>query len=373
MALVSYSDSEGSDNEVPAIAPKAATAKPTIIHKTESRKIKVDLPTTRPEPSQTDEDGAKPPPAKRARTTGAFGGFNSMLPAPKRAEAQPSGLKKGVSLKTSSEAAFSRAPLPPPPAAEEPVASGGGADNEYDEYGNKAQTASTLPAESKSTDVPSTEVKITGKATRFRPLSVANNKKKKAVKKSVAPVDRTNPAMLETSQGVSTESTALLQPVAPAVKVKKSLFSLQQEEAPAEDHDDEDEYNFFQAADEAPPDDLSQSTIQTRPAPNALEEVATDLNLTAAQRRHLFGRQGKNGPANIAHFNMDAEYANNEVIRQSGETVQHKAVKAVAPGKHSLQQLVNNARSNQDSIEDKWAEGRRNRGEGGSKYGWSNG
>ncbi|KAK4561812.1 hypothetical protein LTR86_004491 [Recurvomyces mirabilis] len=372
MALVSYSDSEGSDNEAPISTPKAAMIKPTIIHKTESRKIKVDLPTTRPEPARTDEHGAEPPPAKRARTAGVYGGFNSILPAPKRAAAQSSGLKKGVSLKTSSEAAFSRAP--PPPAVEAVASSSGGVDDEYDEYGNRAQIASILPAESKSTDVPSTQVKITGKATRFRPLSVANNKKKKAVKKSVAPVDSAAPATIETSQGVSHESNPPpQQAVTPAVKAKKSLFSVQQEEVPVEEHDDDDGYDFFQATDEAPSDVLPQSTIQTLPAPNALEEVATDLNLTAAQRRHLFGRQGKNGPANISHFNMDAEYANNEAIRQSGETVQHKAVKAVAPGKHSLQQLVNNARSNQDSIEDKWAEGRRNRGEGGSKYGWSNG
>ena len=73
---------------------------------------------------------------------------------------------------------------------------------------------------------------------------------------------------------------------------------------------------------------------------------------------------------NIAHFNMDAEYASNEHLRQAGEVVEHRAVKAIAPGKHSLQQLVNNARSQQDAMEDKWADGRREKGEGGAKYGW---
>jgi hypothetical protein len=67
---------------------------------------------------------------------------------------------------------------------------------------------------------------------------------------------------------------------------------------------------------------------------------------------------------------MDSEYASNEQMRQAGEVVEHRAIKAIAPGKHSLQQLVNNARTQKDAMEDKWAEGKKNRGEGASKYGW---
>ena len=67
---------------------------------------------------------------------------------------------------------------------------------------------------------------------------------------------------------------------------------------------------------------------------------------------------------------MDSEYAANEHARQTGDAVEHRAVKAIAPGKHSLQQLVNNARTQQGAMEDKWAEGRRERGEAGGKYGW---
>ncbi|TKA63051.1 hypothetical protein B0A55_12227, partial [Friedmanniomyces simplex] len=114
MALVAYSDSEGSDTETLVPAPKptataqtAATSKPTApFQKTEARKIKVALPTLKAEADKQAQDEADPPPAKRARTAGAFGGFNSLLPAPKRTAAQATGLKKGVSLKTSSEAAF---------------------------------------------------------------------------------------------------------------------------------------------------------------------------------------------------------------------------------------------------------------------------
>ena len=87
----------------------------------------------------------------------------------------------------------------------------------------------------------------------------------------------------------------------------------------------------------------------------------------------LAGCKKKDGNANagnIAHFNMDAEYRSNQELAASGETFQHREVKAIAPGKHSLQQLVNNVKSQTDALEDKWAEGRRNRGEGGSKYGF---
>ncbi|EME44912.1 hypothetical protein DOTSEDRAFT_70825 [Dothistroma septosporum NZE10] len=93
------------------------------------------------------------------------------------------------------------------------------------------------------------------------------------------------------------------------------------------------------------------------------------MNLTPAQRRQLFGRNGKS--ANVTHFNMDSEYAHNEELRQAGEVVEHRAVKAIAPGKHSLQQLVNNARSQKDALDDKFAEGKANRSAGGAKYGWS--
>lgn len=370
MALVAYSDSEGSDNEAPAPAPVRTTkssVKPSLFAKPESRKIKVELPSLQPEKPATEDGTGEQPPAKRARTAGAFGGFNSLLPAPKRAAA-PTALGKGVSLKTSSEAAFSRAP---PPVIEKDEA-----DGDYDEYGNKTQ--STAP-QSRSTNADaspdirttgSEEVKIVGKATRFRPLSVANGKKKKPVKKSVMPAnDVVKP--VETAQSASGPTSDAVETAAPLPKPKKSLFSGQQEQVPDEFAEVE-EASDISVAEEAVPVGSVGAAAST-PAANTLESVTADMNLTAAERRQLFGRHAKNGAANISHFNLDAEYRLNEELRQSGESVQHKAVKAVAPGKHSLQQLVNNAKSNQESIEDKWAEGRRNRGEGASKYGWGKG
>ncbi|KAK3111894.1 hypothetical protein LTR53_012388 [Teratosphaeriaceae sp. CCFEE 6253] len=368
MALVAYSDSEGSDTETPAIAPNPTTAaskaaKAASFPKTEARKIKVDLPALRPE--SENHDAIDEPPAKRARTAGAFGGFNSFLPAPKRAAAaSATGLKRCVSLKTSAEAAFSRAV--PPVVGEGPGYDGG--EEAYDEFGNAPPLeAAVVPVVDEGAV---SEVKVVGKATKFRPLSVGNNRKKKTGKKPVAtPVEPDlDKAAQSAARPMAKEGLPPPDEAATAPKPRRSLFAVGQEDEP-QLASTGDHYKALDAPEaELEPHELPQTTAPltaSAPAANSLDAIAADMNLTPSQRRQLFGRHAKNTPANIAHFDMDAEYAANEQLRQSGETVEHRAVKTLAPGKHSLQQLVNNARTNQDSIEDKWAEGRRNRGDAG--------
>lgn len=359
MALVNYSDSEGSDTEAPPAAPAQKAVlptKPKLINRTESKKIKVELPQIRPEPGQ---ESTQEPVAKRARTAGAFSGFNSLLPAPKRSGQNAP--KPGVSLKTSSEAAFSRTPVPVLP-----------------DYGASEESNTTngtggdaLPvAEEKKEEEP----KIVGRPTRFMPLSVANARKKKPRPK-VPVVDKQDAIPSDDTQ--QTLAQANTKPPAeepPKSKPKASLFSFGGEDtAPVENSSAGYTPEF------AGP--VSTSTVQEEsdvhqagPAaptsnPNKLSDIAADLDLTPAQRRQLFGRKGANAD-NIAHFNMDAEYRSNQEMAAAGETFEHRQVKAIAPGKHSLQQLVNNVKSQTDALEDKWAEGRRNRGEGGSKYGF---
>lgn len=245
------------------------------------------------------------------------------------------------------------------------------ADGGYDEFGNRDGTISgPLLAEQTLEKAP--EVKITGKATRFKPLSVSN---KKSIKKAKPGNGSDSSAVANKMESTKTTDELKFEgkSPSPAVKVKRSLFSLQQEEndIPAEISSDSYESTSESVIKKTfePPTATATITSAAPAAVSSLEAVAADLNLTPAQRRQLFGRHSKD--VNVTHFNMDSEYAANEQLRWSGETIEHKAVKTIAPGKHSLQQLVNNARSNQESIEEKWAEGRRNRGEGGSKYGWS--
>lgn len=356
MALVNYSDSEESDTEalITTPAPKAAApAKPKLINRTESKKIKVELPQIRPEPGQAD---AQEPAPKRARTAGAFSGFNSLLPAPKKTGQNAP--KPGVSLKTSSEAAFSRTPVPTLP-------TGGG-----DDDGNEAGKESLPVAVEKKEEEP----KIVGKPTRFMPLSVANAKKKKkpihGPKVPAAAKSISSPVGAASQQPVQ---DVIQEEAPPKAKPKMSLFSFGGEEktAPTEKHSSSYQPEF--ADPEANiAEDATAAQTQQAPAPssaNTLSNIASDLDLTPAQRRQLFGRGGVNA-GNIAHFNMDAEYRSNQEMAASGETFEHRQVKTIAPGKHSLQQLVNNVKSQTDALEDKWAEGRRNRGEGGSKYGF---
>ncbi|RMZ90737.1 hypothetical protein DV736_g2034, partial [Chaetothyriales sp. CBS 134916] len=53
-----------------------------------------------------------------------------------------------------------------------------------------------------------------------------------------------------------------------------------------------------------------------------------------------------------------------------GDQIQHNPVRAIAPGKHSLRQLVNAAQGQKDALEDSFAIGKQNKKEAGSKYGW---
>lgn len=356
MALVNYSDSEGSDTEAPVVAPAAkapAPAKPKLINRTESKKIKVELPQIRPEPGQ---DGSQEPAPKRARTAGAFSGFNSLLPPPKRTGQNAP--KPGVSLKTSSEAAFSRTPVPTLP-------SGDGV-KDANETGKESLPVAVEKKEE--------EPKIVGKTTRFMPLSVANAKKKKkpihGPKVPVAEKITPNPVAAPSLQ--PTQNATLVEEP-PKAKPKVSLFSFGGEETAAHTEKSSSSYQpEFADLETASIEDSIAAQPQQAAVPsstNTLSDIASDLDLTPAQRRQLFGRGGMN-TGNIAHFNMDAEYRSNQEMAASGETFEHKQVKAIAPGKHSLQQLVNNVKSQTDALQDKWAEGRRNRGEGGSKYGF---
>ncbi|KAF2228139.1 mitotic checkpoint regulator, MAD2B-interacting-domain-containing protein [Elsinoe ampelina] len=360
MALVGYSDSEESDTEVaskPEITVPAKSTKPAfekLVDSSGPRKIKVDLPTIAP---TADAEAERP--AKRARTAGGISGFNALLPAPKRTaeNAKRGGLGSGINLKTSSAAAFSR----------EPVETSYKGTHESQAVDSSQNGDSASGQAEDKTAKAAEEVKAVGNAMRFRPLSVANKKKPK----KPAAVNATSSAVPVPPN--QTTAPAVPAPVVKPSKPKVSLFSVASEDDSVMQSAKTDVYEPLITQDEvvetiAP----SYETMPQQPVnPNSLDAVASDLNLTEAERRQLFGRRGQGAQAiNIANFNMDTEYAKNEELRAAGETVQHRAVRAVAPGKHSLQQLVNAASTQKEALEDAWAEGKRNRGEAGNKYGW---
>ena len=415
MALVDYSGSESesepesdSINKGKAPTPESARPIPTsnkptfqkVVDRSNPHKIKVTLP----EPAKIiAEDGnlESGPPAKRAKTgSGGMGGFNSFLPAPKRTAAtsggsrdgsiRKGGLAGGVNLKTGAAPGFSRDPAPS--VVESSDWNGGAGGPLVEETkGHSRHLDTTEPTATAVPDAPVPEVAIESKkkSTMFRPLSVANKKPKK---KKDTPIS---------SLGAASSSDAGTNPQEKS-KPKPSLFTAGEETQessgtgsvtkgtyqPIVYHPDEPTVTSTQNLSSEDPSfpqghTHTHSTDQTPQdlQPQSLSAIATDLNLSASAKRQLLGRHHKpnhqahpsQAPTNlpkIVNFNTDEEYAANELLRQAGEAVQHNPVRGIAPGKHSLKQLVNAASNQKDALEEHFASGRRNKKEAGSKYGW---
>ncbi|KAF2751510.1 hypothetical protein M011DRAFT_117056 [Sporormia fimetaria CBS 119925] len=417
MNLIAYSDSEGSDDETPQLPkPVAKPAPKPTFHKVVDRsnpgKIKLNLPTPAHKTSEKDEIETEAPPAKRARTGGgAFGGFNAMLPAPKRPNATAAAgsssgsllstnrgpgkaLGVGVNLKTGAEPTFQRQPK----------------EEEYDEEGNpvrrtqnkpmgkddframlnlpppKTESAPETKPASPSVDTPPVAESKPVAKPKFMPLSMARKKKPLHARASAAPANGSKPVSTSTSTTPVSEPKP---PAKPAPKPKVSLFSATEDvSAPTVEATSSSEYQPLLYNEQPVENEQHQSYEQSHayptltPAgadtapdgPQDLTNIASELNLTEAQRRQLFGRKGQDAgisAANIIEFNTDKEYAHNERLRQLGETVQHNALKSISgTGKNSLRSLINVATTQKDALEEHFAAGRRNKKEAGNKYGW---
>jgi hypothetical protein len=396
MGLVDYSDSDASDVEEKPVAKPAThpskSAFQKVVDRSNPGKIKVSLPQA----ALKDDTKGDEPPTKRAKIGGGgLGGFNSFLPAPKRTgqsasatleggnAAKKSGLGAGVSLKTGAAPGFSREPEPEQDYTDN-------LDDKLDEQPSAgARAGLSLPEPVQDAGQKSSEdVKLVGKPLMFKPLSVARKpeKKKKAVPASalaasadpnpavpVAP--QTDPQKLQRPK-VSLFSTGIesSSPV-PALNTEYKPIIYQPEAEEAAD-DDLDSYPEPSYEDHTPTTTQTvPPAVPTPPASQSLDDIAGDLNLSAAERRQLFGRQKgrKNGaPAatRVINFNTDQEYLHNEELRAAGEQVTHNPVRSIAPGKHSLKQLVNAAQSQKEALEESFAKGKSNRAEASSRYGW---
>ncbi|KAL3489884.1 mitotic checkpoint regulator, MAD2B-interacting-domain-containing protein [Aspergillus germanicus] len=427
MVLVAYSDSEASDSEredqtttTTSTAQKSATSKAptqhtkpsTIVDRTNPRKIRVALPDTKPENADTDAD-ADGPARKKPRIGGgkggAFAGFNSFLPAPKRTNAAveqekkaaggAAGQRKVFSLKTGAAPGFDRG-------ADEEMrkemvfaelggSSGGNGDGEGDD--ELIPKAGSLRGEdgvdSPKVEKKTEEVVLKGNPMMFKPLSVARSgqKKKKRMMATIIPP----PVAKEVKEGIggvggaqsiSQPPVQAQKPVAPpppTPKPKVSLFSLSSEETTAPEASGPAQGSTYEpliytANEDAPAvgpapeaESIPSMSQTTAPAAQTLDYIADDLNLSRSQRRQLFGRNADASNSRILHFNTDAEYAaNQEMAHKDLAATQHNPVRAIAPGKHTLQQLVNAASSQKEALEESFASGKRNKKEAGARYGW---
>jgi hypothetical protein len=371
MGLVGYSDSEASESEeVQAPQPKAPTATgklpiQKLVDKS-SGKIRVNLGSLSSARSEVEDER----PAKKARIggggSGLLGELNSFLPAPKRAatigiKEQGNGEKKalgkgrplgfGVSLKTGAAPAFSRE-LPQ--------------SGDYNDSGDVEERRETRPVQVE-------DVKIIGKATVFRPLSVANKKKKKPI------------ASAGSLQAAQSKQTVPKPPVTdtsdstPKPKPKVSLFSISQDATePPPEPSLEPQYPTpipssaeFDLPEPAADDFLHDSNATGSIEGQSLSDLASTLNLPESARRQLLGRHAsKDAPINLLSFITDREYAANEELRAKGEAVQHNPVRGIQPGRHNLRQLVSSAVLQKEALEEKWAEGKAKPGAAGNRYGW---
>lgn len=391
MVLVDYTDSEGSDQDEAPTRQQAPRSKinpnkpafQKVVDRSDPHKIKVSLPETAKIAEITGDEAERP--AKRARTGGGgLSGFNAFLPAPKRAAASSSGpvagggrrggLGSGVNLRTGAAPGFSREPEPATAPAEDEEMSEIGAGTVAKEISHDQGPVETnheggIQPPEKLAEEP----KPKGTTAMFKPLSVARKpQKKKAPSRDGTRAvngqdEEPKPAHKVSlfSVGDTAESTSTI-PLGTNSIYRPMMYSINE---PKEiDSAPEPQYE------EVPADDQYTNhafTAITDQAPQTLDIIASDLNLSASAKRQLLGRQ-KNNPSaiNIVNFNTDEEYKQNELMRQAGEVVQHNAVRAIAPGKHSLKQLVNAASTQKDALEESFASGRRNKKEAGSKYGW---
>ena len=398
-----------------------------------AKKILVNLPSSIGADGDNDVSPEEPP-AKRAKTTATgsnsrFSSFGSFLPPPKKRGPAPiagasasasapstrSAPAPGVHLKTAAEPAFDRRSAA---AAEDEEEDGSGHQSEYGGGLNlpapKAPAGPSIPAGQK----PEGEVKLVGKPLMFKPLSVARRAAGAGKKKTVASPGASRGACSSTVAAAATGTAASggLKGAAVAMgappKKKVSLFSTDDDDdngkpPPAvdtgpsgayeplftnvqptglDDHDDSNGVTGDYEAYAAPPTQYQQQSAVAS-ASSSVSSIVDGMHLSEKAQRELFGRRGGGGanrgnnngnnnndfaiPANarVISFNMEKEYEHNEALRASGEQV-YNPVRSIAPGKHSLRQMVNMAQNNQSALEDSFAQGRNNKKDAAGRYGW---
>ena len=393
MALVSYSDSEGSGDEEPQKSSKQngsalSSDQPAAnfaVDKTNPKKIRVNLQETKADPSSNvDAPDGEPAPKRQRTGGGAFSGFNSMLPAPKR-DAQTrdtSGSAKGqprkiFSLKTGAERGFDRE-----------------SDAELKRFFAEQHADTKTPGTNETDAEPPVSVSQptfnsastsiapkSGNPMIFKPLSVARKppKKKPSTNKATEAGGQARPAPYVASEGsakptpkVSLFSTGVDLPA----HAQSAALTTEYQPLVYEAAENEAEPSADLAGDETysggPSGGTGHGESNAPAVSQSLDAIASDLNLSASARRQLFGRKSEasSHAVNVVNFNMDKEYAANEVLRASGEQIQHNPVRGPASGKHSLKQLVSMATGQKDALEESFATGRQNKKEAGSRYGW---
>jgi hypothetical protein len=415
MGLVDYSDSGSDSDSEPTPRAEAAsksasssTAKKPfqrIVDRSNPGKIQVSLPSA--SGSTGTASSSDEPPAKRARTTeggGRFRGFSSFLPPPKAAavvsnqgsvgkstDSPSSALRAaprpGILLRTSAEAAFSRDGTSNYGEMGEELngsntTAGGSAGSRLTLPSPKSHAQPSIPPDMK----PAEEVKLVGKPLMFKPLSVAKKPGMKKAAGGAQPGAASKPLASKAAvEGSSTEEAVV--EVGPA-PTKVSLFSFagdsDQDRTKSVTRDDGYDPSPGELETGYEQDHVSPSMTVAASTPSqqqvtahqpTLSTLADSMNLSAAARRELFGRNGPgaSSSAKVVNFDMEAEYAANQALRSSGEADQqatYNPVRAIATGKHSLRQIVDAVQNQTGALEESFALNRSKQREAAGRYGW---
>ncbi|EWC44496.1 hypothetical protein DRE_06764 [Drechslerella stenobrocha 248] len=357
MALVSYSDSDASDSEpaAPAITSKPRSSLAGILPPPSKkrklvaddragstassggaakpsgpRKIKVELPKVSLE---DDDSSSSAPTSSRSKAAGkSSGGMLSFLPAPKRTGAEAVKAKveyAGTGMDTGI------------PTVDDPVA-------------DPPSQASAKPSGP-----------VQGRVIQpfFRKSAAAGKKTSKSTGLSKLP-DK------EKKVSLFSLGAALNEKPLPTTSTTGEYKPMLIDDTPAPPVEDEDSYPADAPVEEAhitPP----QSHDASGYGPQTFQSIGEQVGMDDAAMRMFMGRRGRNAEIKLMDFNVDDEYEKNEAARAEGALAPEKnVVRSIKPGKHQLTSLLNAAQSQRAALEESFAQGRRNKKEAGSKYGW---
>ncbi|KAF3207808.1 hypothetical protein TWF106_011622 [Orbilia oligospora] len=393
MALVSYSDSEGSDTEsapsAPSLPPPKAKSslssflpppskKRKLVDDTKPntastgpRKIKIELPKITPDVDDIDASSSSSSRARIGKSTGGSG-MLSFLPAPKRTGVEAAKVaqesekeEKKVTAATAAES--DSAPRMLGGGIKKMEYAGTGMDFQPTVEDDPETSTFTPPPPAATGEVltkPPVEIKpagpIQGRA--IQPFFKKSTTKKKATTK---PTDVTKVEEKKVSL-FSLGSALNERPLATSTTLTAAEYKplLVEESAPA-------------VEDEVPVEESYQQEVYTetsyQPALGAqtFQSISEEVGMDEAEMRMFMGRRGRNAEIKLVDFNVDKEYEKNEAARAAGELApERNVVRSIKPGKHQLTSLLNAAQSQRAALEESFAEGRRNKKEAGSKYGW---
>ncbi|KAF3916090.1 hypothetical protein ABW20_dc0104374 [Dactylellina cionopaga] len=397
MALVSYSDSETSDTESPA-APSLPSPKPKSSLSsflpppskkrklvddskpdqsaplTGPRKIKVDL--SKITQNLEDDDLPASSRSKIGKSSGGGGsGILSFLPAPKRTGAEALKVAQEANKANSSVvAAITTSNSSGNPGAAPRMLGGGLKKVEYAGTGMDIDLRPTiedepeLPTPQEPTIVtPPVETKPSGpvkgrpiqpffRKTATKKVAKPNGVVAKPEEKKKVSLFSLGSALDEKPLGTAAGASAtgeykpiLIEDIAPAVDDIYTEAASHQQEGEIEDA-----HNLGPAQ-----------------GPQTFQTISEEVGMDEASMRMFMGRRGRNQEIKLMDFNVDKEYEKNEAARVAGELAPEKnVVRSIKPGKHQLTSLLNAAQSQRAALEESFAQGRRNKKEAGSKYGW---